>query len=452
MRMVPVERRDLRRLAALVAALALVGIPASARAAFPGSNGKIAFVSTRDGGWPDVYVMSSDGSGVTRLTSSPGFDVAPAWSPDGSKIVFASDRDNIVIGPAAVATKIYVMNADGSAQTRITDGTTVDANPSWSPDGTQIVFSRAVRTCTPAPGGGEICDFPYQLSVMNSDGSGLTQLTDSGRNLGAVWSPAGDRIAFHSTRPDPLQLGAENTDVYSIAPDGSAEARLTTNAAVDEAPDWSPSAGKIAFDRALSDIYLMNPDGSQQALLTTGVTPVWSPDGRKLAFTVRAANDDVYVANADGSGSVNVTNNPAIDGSPDWAPRAGNAPPDCTGVSATPAVLSPANHKLVPVTLTGATDPDGDEVILTVTAVTQDEPLVGPGDNTAPDAAPQATPHQVGLRAERSSQGDGRVYQIAFTASDGAAQCSETISVGVPRRSGAPAVDSSPPSYDSFGF
>jgi dipeptidyl aminopeptidase/acylaminoacyl peptidase len=397
--------------------------------------------------------MNPDGTGVTQLTDSPGFDVAPAWSPDGSKIVFSSERDGIFAGPLTPARKIYVMNADGSGQTRLTSGTTVDASPSWSADGTKIVFSRAELICTPTPEGGEVCDLPYQLHIMNSDGSGLTQVTNNGgQNLGAVWSPDGERIAFGSTRPDPLS-GSSNLDVYSINPDGSAEARLTTNSAVDEYPDWSPDGTKIAFDRAVADIYVMNADGSQQSLLlTNGVTPAWSPDGRKMVFTVRAGiDDDIYVANVDGSGRTNISNNPAIDGGADWAPRVANAPPDCAEVRATPDTLSPPNMMLVPVSLSGATDPDSDEVTITITGVTQDEPLAGQADKTSPDATSTPRPDQVKVRAERDPRGDGRVYRIAFTASDGIAECSGTSTVGVPRRLGVPAVDSAPPSYDSFG-
>jgi sugar lactone lactonase YvrE len=98
-----------------------------------------------------------------------------------------------------------------------------------------------------------------------------------------------------------------------------------------------------------------------------------------------------------------------------------NSPPDCTPVVPTPNSLWPPNHGFQVVSLSGATDPDGDTVTLTVTGVTQDEPLNAPGDgNTTPDG--QLVPghsEQVGLRAERSGKGDGRVYRISFGGSDG---------------------------------
>jgi hypothetical protein len=130
-----------------------------------------------------------------------------------------------------------------------------------------------------------------------------------------------------------------------------------------------------------------------------------------------------------------------------------NRPPDCSGVAADPSVLSPPNHKFARVTLRGATDPDGDPVTLTINGVTQDEPVNGADDgNTSPDAGRSSVGDQVSLRAERSGKGNGRVYQVAFTASDGrGGTCEDTANVAVPLDRKGPAVDSAPPSYDSLG-
>jgi hypothetical protein len=132
-----------------------------------------------------------------------------------------------------------------------------------------------------------------------------------------------------------------------------------------------------------------------------------------------------------------------------------NEPPDCSTVTASPSTLWPPNHTFRLVTLTGATDPDGDEVTLTITGVTQDEPVNGIGDgNTSPDAQPGPSSNTVFVRAERSGRGDGRVYRISFTGADAAGgTCSGTVTVGVPhdRGKGSTPIDSAPPSYDSFG-
>jgi len=95
-----------------------------AYAAFPGSNGKIAFHSNRDGDW-EIFVMNADGSGQTQLTFNTANDAWPAWSPDGSKIAFASDRDG--------DNEIWVMNSDGSSQTQLTFNTANDYDPAWQP-------------------------------------------------------------------------------------------------------------------------------------------------------------------------------------------------------------------------------------------------------------------------------------------------------------------------------
>ena len=129
-----------------------------------------------------------------------------------------------------------------------------------------------------------------------------------------------------------------------------------------------------------------------------------------------------------------------------------NRPPDCSRVTATPDLLWPPNHKFRLVSLGGATDPDGDAVALTVRRVTQDEPLNGGGDgDTTPDAQAAASPDRVHLRAERSGLGDGRVYRIAFTGSDGqGGRCRGATDVGVPHDRHDTPVDSGQ-TVDSFG-
>src|SRR5918996_1653188 len=126
---------------------------------------KIAFESDRDGN-SNIYVMNADGSGLTQLTYEPADDSNPSWSPDGTKIAFNTDRDST--GEDFENQEVYVMNAaDGSNQTRLTYNDVLDAGPSWSPDGTKIAFASA------KDGNLEI----YLMNA--ADGSGQTRLTNN---------------------------------------------------------------------------------------------------------------------------------------------------------------------------------------------------------------------------------------------------------------------------------
>ena len=124
-----------------------------------------------------------------------------------------------------------------------------------------------------------------------------------------------------------------------------------------------------------------------------------------------------------------------------------NTPPDCSTVTPNPNTLWAPNHSMETVTISGATDADGDTVTLTINTVTQDEPVNGLGDgDTSPDAAHVAGhSDQVQVRSERSGKGDGRVYRLGFGGSDGrGGTCSATVNTTVDKSKGlsGTAVDS----------
>jgi Tol biopolymer transport system component len=297
-----------------VAATLAVGLlPATpAEAAFPGFNGKLSFLTGRDGNG-EVYTMNSGGTGQTNASTNAASDQYPSWSADGTKVAFASNRDGNY--------EIYVMNADGSGQTRLTNNTATDISPGWSPDGTQIVFM------SNRDGG------PPEIYKMNADGSSQTNLTNNpALDAGPVWSPDGTTIAFSTTR-------SGNQEIYVMNADGSSPTRLTNNPASDELPDWSPNGTQLVFDSnrdGNQEIYKMNAVGANQTRITNNsaadTAAVWSPDGTKIAFqTDRDSNAEVYVMNADGSGQTNVSNNSAADQSPDWQPAGvDSVPPETT--------------------------------------------------------------------------------------------------------------------------
>ena len=167
---------------------------------------RILFGSNRDGNFA-IYVMDADGGNQDNLTRNAASDFFSSWSPDGSRILFYSDRDG---------GGIYVMEADGSDQTRLTDHPT-DASASWSPDGGRIAFVSERDLTTPVAfselGQGEIY-------VMNADGSNITRLTDNpDADLWPSWSPDGQQILFLSER--------DGGGIYVMDSDGMNQRRLT---------------------------------------------------------------------------------------------------------------------------------------------------------------------------------------------------------------------------------
>ena len=193
------------------------------------SRTKITFESYRDGNM-DIYVMNPDGSNQTRLTNNPAKDEYPSWSPDGKKIAFQTTRNE--------KEDVYVMNSDGSSQTRLTDNPAFDGCLSWSPDGNKIAFA-------------SIRDGNFEIYVMNADGSEQTNLTNNPSfDMAPSWSPDGKKIAFYSLRkdvPDQKEYGADgrwwyeyNAEIYVMNADGSELTNITNNPAYDGYPSWSP--------------------------------------------------------------------------------------------------------------------------------------------------------------------------------------------------------------------
>ena len=258
---------------------------------------KVAF--SRSGFFPsgctygEIYVMNADGSGLTGITGgSSATESDPTWSPDGERIAYHRlTRDE----QCQIADNgIWVMNADGSGQTGLTSGgsTILDAQPAWSPDGQKIAFrsDREIYTSS----------YRDEIYTMNPDGSQVTRLTNTeSPNNGAIfssspaWSPDGQQVAYVR-----IDFFSTYSEIWVMNADGSQETAVTQNGFVDNRdPAWSPDGQKILFagmntfcDACNSEIYSINVDGSGQTQLTDNTTIDWMPDWQPLP-----ASGDVVV-------------------------------------------------------------------------------------------------------------------------------------------------------------
>lgn len=253
----------------------------------PGQS-RIVFTSNRVGQTQDVYVLEPSGD-VRRLTTHPNGDELAALSPDGTSVVFTSRRSG--------NDSLFLIDADGTNLRRLTAPLTDggDSWPSWSPDGKAIVF------------GSDRDGFDDDLWIINVDGTGLRKLFGD-PELGEIWpswSPDGTLIAFIS-----------GGDVFTIRPDGTGLAKITSDELDYVRPAWSPDGSQLLVtDQAGRPVmYLMRRDGSDREVLDTGGVAggfgVFTPDGQYVVFTDFA---DLWSIRLDGSDLRTLTAHPLLD-------------------------------------------------------------------------------------------------------------------------------------------
>ena len=287
----------------------------------------IAFSSSTPAG---IQVIQIDGRIDAPISHTSSAAMA-AWSPDGKRITY-------IVHYGDSNWSIYLVGSDGENPQRLTQGN-LDYSLSWSPDGTQIAFSRNGNLWVMRVSSGP------QPAV-----SDLRQLTSDPQECiwATAWSPDGQEIAFDAQRGDPTGTASYNdpqtSEIYLINADGSNPRKLTDNHVIDAGPGWSPDGKQIVFfsnrdgdpnytmkmaftsrSEGSFQIYSMTADGEHVQRLTNTTAndfqPAWSPDGKQIAFSSnRDGNYEIYVMNAGGSEPRRLTDSSSQDYQPAWLP------------------------------------------------------------------------------------------------------------------------------------
>lgn len=281
-------------------------------------KGHIAF-SAGPPGAEDIYTVDPDGSELRRVTTDPGADFDPSWSPDGSQIAYRHQSDG------SSTSEIYLIGADGSSPTNLShnEGNNPDWGPAWSPDGSTIAWN----THQAGPGSS------FVLGLVSPNGNQFHTIDPGIWVEYPAWSPDGLRIAIMSQTPE----GSDNYEIAVMNSDGTGAVRLTDVPGPDGWPAWSPDGSLLAFttvrdDCAFSDapdclssgdigpfhtLWIMNADGTRQHQVSRRFVqiPAWSPDGGHLVFGTRRG---LGILTADGSAYVEVSLELINPNFPDW--------------------------------------------------------------------------------------------------------------------------------------
>jgi Tol biopolymer transport system component len=262
---------------------------------------RVAFDSGTAASGFSIVVLQADGSGSKTLSLDASSDAPPTWSPDGTKLAFTTTSD----------TDIAVANADGSGRTLLVQDATRDIAPAWSPDGSEIAFFRGAFG-------------QFFLHVIRLDGSGLRQLSQTAADVSVppAWSPDGKHLLWGSIEPFSYSRFGPyyRSNVYVVGVDGVGERRLTDSPFLDagSSPVWAPDGRRIAFlsmrgyGNPNRQLFVMNADGTCETQLTATSSPHVQPTWQSLAST--PASDPLACAALSITGSLDVeTDAPALD-------------------------------------------------------------------------------------------------------------------------------------------
>jgi serine/threonine protein kinase/Tol biopolymer transport system component len=283
-----------------------------------GGSGQIVFASTR-AGLPQLYLIKADGTDLVQLTNVEQGACQPSWSPDGQQLVFTSPCPSRAEFYETLynQSSLYVINVDGTGLKQLTSSPGSGFDPAWSPDGTRIAFT-SVR------------DGFRQIYLLDIDTLDVTLLTNTTNDIECsqpAWSPDGKKIAYTVKRVGTYQVWAMSDtgqDAVQLARSGQEQ--------WDFSPAWSSDGKLILFSqRRLGPFrpWLMSvnfEDLSRDPKRLDFPTPIedlsFSPDGAWVVFESmdNHSNRDIYFANAEGSGRTRLTNDPKVDFDPVWRP------------------------------------------------------------------------------------------------------------------------------------
>jgi TolB protein len=309
----------------VVAATSCLFASESEKKAADGNDSQVIMYTSRRDGVVQIVLVKDDGTEVKRLTHNKAHNTYPAWSPDGTRIVFTS-RDSMGSG-------LFLIDADGENLQHFTHGN--DNSATWSPDGKYIVYSRFVargktKLLKIGLNDSSEADAGADAQATTTTVHVVKELTDGSHwDADPAWSPDGKRIAFASDRSGSWRL-------YVMDADGrnAFDRSQTDNSGGNVYPAWSPDGRQIAYTESVRDgtrqIFVIDSIGRNKKQLTKegdfNCYAAWSPDGKKIAymsFETRQSKGNLSVMNPDGSDQKVIVRDAGAghNGRPAWKPK-----------------------------------------------------------------------------------------------------------------------------------